>query len=793
MDRILALSQRLRDGGIECQLDQYHFSPPQGWPNWCTEQVEESDFVLIACTEIYLRRFRGKEATGTGLGGTWEGHVITQQLYNAQGRNSKFIPIVFSPEDRQYIPLTVQGATNYNIETDYHSLYRHLTNQPGIIAQPVGSVRAMPAREPLSPLPTLGRKHWSVPHARNPFFTGHEKILARVEEILKNRRAAALSGLGGVGKTQTAIEYAYRHRDEHQTVLWSKAETREDLVSGFSAIATLLNLPQASASDQRASAAAARQWFEQNSGWLLILDNADDIPLVRDFIPKATDGQILLTTRAQATGAIAQRIEIDEMEPEEGALLLLRRAGITNPTAEDRKLAMEISRELGGLPLALDQAGAFIEETPSSLSEYLSLYKSEAETLLARRGDLADEHKSVTVTFSLAFQKVASNSVASADLIRVCAFLAPDAIPEEIFTEGAPDLGDNLAPLSNKPLEIIKTIAEAARFSLINRNANKKTLDIHRLVQTVVKSAMNDADQRLWAERVVGAVNKTFPNPGHFANWPQCERLLPHAQACADLINQFDLEFAESALLLNQAGYYLCQRARFTEAEPLYLHALAINEKIHGPDHPYVAIRLDNLANLYAAQGKYAEAEPLSLRAIAIDEKAHGPDHPYLAYGLNNLAAVYFAQDKCAEVEPLYLRALAIWEKTLGPDHPNVGQILSNLGSLYWTQGKYAKAEPLYRRALALCEKTLDPEHPNVATSLNNLAGLYRGQGKYAEAEPLYLRALAILEKSLSPGHPIVASTIENLGHLYQAQNRHAEAEPLLRRAAEIRKKRENA
>jgi hypothetical protein len=159
MDRVLALSNRLREGGIECQIDQYEFSPPEGWPNWCTEQVEESDFVLVACTETYLRRFRGKEAAGLGLGGTWEGHVITQELYNAQGRNSKFVPIVFGAEDRQYIPLTLQSATNYHLDAEYDRLYRYLTNQPEIVAPPIGGVMPMLAREPLQALPAIEPKH----------------------------------------------------------------------------------------------------------------------------------------------------------------------------------------------------------------------------------------------------------------------------------------------------------------------------------------------------------------------------------------------------------------------------------------------------------------------------------------------------------------------------------------------------------------------------------------------------------------------------------------------------------
>ena len=111
MDRVLALSNRLRQEGVDCHIDQYEQSPPEGWPQWCDRQVEKSDFVLVACTETYLRRFKGEEAPGFGLGATWEGHIITQELYNAQGKNTKFIPIIFSAQDTAYIPVILQGAT----------------------------------------------------------------------------------------------------------------------------------------------------------------------------------------------------------------------------------------------------------------------------------------------------------------------------------------------------------------------------------------------------------------------------------------------------------------------------------------------------------------------------------------------------------------------------------------------------------------------------------------------------------------------------------------------------------
>ena len=322
------------------------------------------------------------------------------------------------------------------------------------------------------------------------------------------------------------------------------------MLSDFASIATLLGLPESTAKEQQAAVGAVERWLETNPGWLLVLDNADDLAMTREFIPHDAQGHILLTTRSQATLAVAERVEIEEMAPEEGALFLLRRSGViakdqplSAASAADRKLAEQISAELGELPLALDQAGAFIEETPSNLAEYMAFYRSEGAKLLAKRGGLGD-HPSVTVTFSLAFKKVAEASAPGADLIRACAFLAPDAIPEEVFTEGAVELGENLATAATSPLAFAEALMEARRFSLIDRHPHNKTLDVHRLVQAVVKDGMNGAERRQWAERAVRAVNTAFPGV-EFSSWAECERLLSHAQACLAVVDEFRFEFDE--------------------------------------------------------------------------------------------------------------------------------------------------------------------------------------------------------------------------------------------------------
>jgi hypothetical protein len=238
-DQILQLSNRLRRDGLDCWIDQYEQSPAEGWALWCDEQIEEAQFVLVACTNTYQRRFKKKEILDKGLGVTWEGHIITQELYNSQGRNEKFIHVIFSAADKKSIPLVLQGTNFYSLEepSGYEALYRRLTGQPKVVKPVVGSIKILGSNETTKPSLSLSTQgeicRWNVPQVRNSFFTGREELFKLIAAALGSRRAVALSGLPGVGKTQIAVEYAYRCRAEYQAVLWVRAESRQSLISDF--------------------------------------------------------------------------------------------------------------------------------------------------------------------------------------------------------------------------------------------------------------------------------------------------------------------------------------------------------------------------------------------------------------------------------------------------------------------------------------------------------------------------------------------------------------------------------
>jgi len=655
---------------------------------------------------------------------------------------------------------------------------------------------------------------WNVP-PRNPFFTARDTYLASVRESLIQRSAAgisqplAITGIGGVGKTQTVIEYAYRYRQHYSAGIWIGADSQDSLLSGFVSVANLLDFPDMQEKEAVLIAGAVCRWLQVHTDWLLIFDNVDDLNVVRQYLPDG-NGHCLITTRLHATGGTAEGLDLPRLSLREGALFLLRRAKALASMAPleaasggDREAAEQLTTEVGGLPLALDQAGAFIEETPSTLAEYLSLYRTEGAALRALHGQFSRDHAPVTITFTLAFESLNKKNAAAADLIRASAFLAPDAIPEELFVDGGTDLGGSLAQIATKPLAFAEALREAARFTLIRRNPANKTLDIHRLVQDVIKDGMGDDERQSWTRRVVHAMATIFPLPD-FHSWNECERLVSHVNSIFPTIQQYKLNDVAASHILSNCGTYLCQRARYREAEQFLTVGLAISEKTLGPEHRDTATTINALGQLRSRIGSYRDAARLYDQALTIREMTLGPEHPDTATTMNNMADVLidefkyvprssstagFEHEALSKAGLLYERALTIREKVLGPEHPDTGNSLTSLAALYCIQKRFTEADELYKRSLAISEQTLGPEHPDTARVLHGLALLYYRQGFNGKAESLLQRTISITEKTLGFDHPDLAAALESYIALLRDTGRDLQAAHLTERAKTVRAK----
>jgi hypothetical protein len=582
-DRVLELADRLRSEGIDCRLDQYETSPPEGWPRWMLNQVESADFVLVIWTETYNLRFRGKEKAGKGLGVKWEGAIITQELYDAEANNTRFVPVVFCAAEVAHIPIPLRGATHYDLgESGYDAMYRHLTNQHPTPAPALGKLRPMPAKERRQDFFPL----WNVPHRRNPFFTGRDKVLKDLRRALTKRsraaltQAAAISGLGGIGKTQTAVEYAYRHRDEYKAVFWIRAESESSTTSGFLEIAGMLNL---AARDAQESVQAVIRWLASNTGWLLIFDNADEPEKLKPWVPTDPKGHILITSRVQVFHGLAQPVRLEVLAPAMALEFLLKRTEREASDGAEKEAAAQLAKELGYLPLALEQTGAFISENSSQFRDYLASYRKQRLELLNKSKPIAGDYKeSVATTWLMNFSEIEAANPASAALLRFSAFLYADSIPLMLIIEGRAHLGPLLAAAlagADQDRLVLDTMLQPlTSYSLIRRETGSESYSVHRMVQEAVKGRMDEAERRSWAERVVLALNTVFPDP-EYANWPLCELLLPHATAAVNLINEWRIESSTSALFLNRMGFYSYERGRYADAEAPYTSSVRIRKR----------------------------------------------------------------------------------------------------------------------------------------------------------------------------------------------------------------------
>jgi tetratricopeptide (TPR) repeat protein len=641
------------------------------------------------------------------------------------------------------------------------------------------------------PFPTLGN-----------LFKGRENELAQLDEQLRSHgsfaivQPQAVSGLGGIGKTRLAVEYAWRHQADFTALLFVSANTPEDLATNLARLSAgdALDLPEQLGKQDEQYAAVIR-WLRQNKGWLLILDNVDTregVAAVQKLVAQISGGQILITSRYTRWGEGILRLSLDVIPLADAVALLLEKTHSQRERRpEDEREAGVLAERLGCLPLALTHAAAYVGEYDLGFAAYLSEFDRalqyfdheviKYETDPEKAGIL----KTVATTFFMSFDRL---GVMDKAILRAVSFLAPEPVPVAMFEE-SPDEVTVLVDLwceekGEQAAErtVRDALAELARFSLITRGDG--VFSVHRMEQLVLRSAVPKDRVPRWIEAaravlVHYAPDETAEDP---KTWPIWDKLRPHAEVLVAAAQADDL--VEPHLdLIGSLGSLYYGKGLYKENLAIDEAALKVSERVDGPESANFAHRMLCYGETLRAMGRYAGAEAAFRKSLAIRERLEGPKSMSVASDLNYLAIAIEHLGKVAEAEELLRRALTIYESEPDAEPAGFAKVLTNLGDLLTNRGDIEEAERMCRRSLPLCEAGFGSAHPSTLIARSNLASVLSRKGDYREAESIYRTALEVCEPVLGPEHPIILGVTHQLAAVLEKMGDHTAAEQLYRRA----------
>ncbi len=622
----------------------------------------------------------------------------------------------------------------------------------------------------------------NIPSSGTIKFVGRSEELERLHQMLQQNNQvviAAIAGMGGVGKTELAIQYALLHLlllTYPGSICWLRAR-EEDI--GFQVVQfaqTELGLkPPEDLDLPKQVRWCWRRWREENV--LVVLDDVNDYLKVEPYLPpQPSQFKVLITTRLQLD--LPQSLTLDVLG--EVAALDLLQQWVEAETINQQLIdAKELCQRLGYLPLALNLVGRYIKKRKISLPEMLRRLEGKGLQHKALDVDKYDRawtlnvNRGVAAAFELSWEELSENAKQLGCLLSLFALAPiPWSLVESIDTEqDSEDLEDARVELES--LHLLQ-VEETYRLHQLSREFLREKLE---------HSELADELKRAFAAAMAVVANQ-IPEPYSltreliFALSPS----IPHLEEVTKHLTSYLSNKAVTQPFVGLGWFYESQ-VFYSQAERLYQECLETTQKRFGNEHPAVATSLNNLAYIYKSQGRYSEAEPLYVQALALRKKLLGEKHTKVAHSINNLAGLYRKQGRYSEAEPLLLESLALRKELLGEKHQQVAMSLDHLAYLYYEQGHYLKAEPLYLQALSIC---CNESHPYRATILNNLALLYETQERYLEAEPLYLKALEMRQRLLGEDHPDVANSLYYLATLYQSQCRYSKAHPLYEKALGI-------
>jgi tetratricopeptide (TPR) repeat protein len=761
---------------------------------WMEERHHRADRVVCVISEAYLEKPYSKLER---QGGQWAA---------ATTRPNFMLPVFVEPCEAPTLLAPLKRCDLHGLsEEDARACLRAflapaVKPPPGpfpggvkaSLSPPFGIPPTFPGKTALSNIPIRLPLH----------FMGRDDALGAIEMALKRYEGrvaiTALHGLRGVGKTTLAAAYAERRRADYRATWWIRAQSETSMRADIVALGIRLGWIGADDKEEPAVDAVMERLRHEGEGILLIFDNAIDADALKPYLPRGGGAVVLVTSNARAWRGVADPVEIRLWPKETGAGYLVARTGRTH----ERAAAEALSEVLGGLPLAHEQAAAYCERLDISLAEYRRRFDLTPVRLLDDTRHAPTEYhdgRTAAKTFGLAIEEAAKLHPAAEPLIVHAALLAPEAIPLFLFSEAREKFGEPLATALtgdglDEAVAVLRTFALIDREAIAGKHDAATTTDairLHRLVREVAAARHEGETLGKLRRAIVAALALVYPTDGfgNPASWPRCTVLTPHLLAICEAEMADTGVDAERANLLFWSGNFLHGRAAYSAARPLLERALAIWEKVHGPEHRDMAPRLNNLAVLLKDQGDLSAARPLFERALVVYEKEYGPEHPDTATAIDNLASLAQSRGDPAAARSLFERALAIREKALGPEHVATAFTLNNLGTLLQMYGDLAGAQPLYERALAIRKRALGEGHPETAVSINNLGFLLECQGALADAKPLYERAIALGEELLGAEHPDVATRYSNLARLLNKAGNARDAELLFLKAITIGEK----
>lgn len=640
-----------------------------------------------------------------------------------------------------------------------------------------------------------------VPYQRNVHFTGREQLIAslctKLCEITPKQwnHRVALFGLGGIGKTQLALEYVYSHRDSYEFIFWISAVSETTLLSSFQEIARRTQcVPNTDALSPSEVAKNVLWWLNRQQKWLLVIDNLDNLEVVDSYLPDASLGKhTLITTRNQHCHHIpAEGLEVKELDIQDATELLVTRSNV-GQTPEILNEARSIVNELGCLPLAIEQAASYIRETSKNIFTYLPSYRKNRTRHHARtsEGNRNYYKETVATTWQLSFNQIEKRNKDASRLLELLAFLNPDGILIDFLETGKEGLDAVLRDVIQDHDRFFEALSQLEKFSLIgrqNHDTNAQRITIHRLVQLVIKDAMPPEVNSTTTTALIGLCDSAFPKGdyGDFEARMLSRRFQDQVAIPLSTIQGISNQFA---YLVRRVGRFLINDGKYQQAIELLVKASQLLEEGLGSEHPDTLMVMAILASAYQSQGRANDALPLSEKVLEVWKRIYGDDSPATLNAMLVVAWAYEAQGRWGEAAKLEENVLEQRKILLGEEDLETLRSMRNLASTYRKQGRYEEAAELNEKCLAGRQRVLGEEHPSTLSAMSSLAATYRMLNQVEKSLALGEKSLEVIRRVLGEEHPNTLTEMGNLAVVYGMLSREKDERKLAEKVLEGRLK----